>query len=104
MRIASDKFDVICKDGHGNEHDLLCYNYNESGNTISVETSVYNTELQRGWIGDLSYVMPENIDVETYDKNDLVIADTYKDVLLASVVPSANFESATVWKYTFLKK
>lgn len=104
MNIASDKFDVICKDGHGNEHNLLCHDYKESENTINVETCVYNTELQRGWIGDLSYVIPDNIDVETYDKNDLVIADTYKDVLLASIIPTANFENVTTWKYTFLKK
>lgn len=104
MRVVSDKFDVILKDSQGNEHELWCYSYDEFENIITVETSVYDTELSRGWIGDLSYVMPENIDVETYDKNDLVIADTYKDVLLASVVPSANFESTTVWKYTFLKK
>lgn len=104
MKIASDKFDVICKDSQGNEHNLFCFNYKESENTINVETQIYNTELQRGWIGDLSYVMPDNIDIETYDKSDLVIADTYKDVLLASIVPLANSESATVWKYTFLKK
>lgn len=104
MKVANKKFDVICKDSQGSEHNLYAYDYNEFENTINVETQIYNTELQRGWIGDLSYIMPENIDLETYDKNDLVIADTYKDVLLASVVPSANFESTTVWEYTFLKK
>ena len=104
MRVASDKFDVICRDNQGEEHNLLGYDYNESGNTINVETQVYNTALQRGWIGDLYYLIRDNIDIETYDENDLKIIDTYKDVLLASVVPSANFESVTVWEYTFLKK
>jgi hypothetical protein len=48
--------------------------------------------------------MPGAIDIETYDKSDLEITDTYKDVLLASVIPTANSESVTAWKYTFLKK
>ena len=104
MRVASDKFNVICKDNQGNEHDLLCCDYSEFENIINVETSVYDTELQRGWIGDLSYVIPNSIDIETYDEADLTISDTYRDVLLASIVPLANTESVTTWKYTFLKK
>ena len=104
MKIASDKFDVICKDGQGNKHELWCYSYDEFENTITIETSVYNTELYRGWIGDLSYSTRENIDVETLDEYDFEIINTYKDVLLANIIPSASRESATVWKYTFLKK
>ena len=104
MNIASDKFDVMCKDGQGNKHNLYAYDYKESGNAINVETCMYNTELYRGWIGDLCYVMPGAIDIETCDKSDLEITDTYKDVLLASIIPTANSESVTAWKYTFLKK
>ena len=104
MKVASDKFDVICRDNQGEEHNLLGYGYNESGNTINVETQVYNTALQRGWIGDLYYLIRDNIDIETYDENDLKIIDTYKDVLLTSVTPMATHGNATCWKYTFLKK
>lgn len=104
MKVASDKFDVICRDNQGEEHNLLGYDYNESGNTINVETQVYNTALQRGWIGDLYYLIRDNIDIETYDENDLKIIDTYKDVLLTSVTPMATHGNATCWKYTFLKK
>ena len=78
MRIVNDKFDVICKDSYGNEHELWCYSYDEFENTITIETSVYNTELQRGWIGDLSYSAKENVDIETLDEYDFKIIDTYK--------------------------
>ena len=104
MRVVSNKFDVICEDSRGNKHELWCYSYDEFDNTIIIETSAYDTELQRGWIGDLSYSTRENVDVETLDENDFKIIDTYKDVLLANVTPSASHGSATVWKYTFLKK
>jgi len=104
MKVASNKFDIICKDSQGNEHNLYGYDYNESENTINVETQVYNTELQRGWIGDLSYLIQDNINVETYEENDLKIIDIYKDVLLVNVTPTATHGNATVWKYTFLKK
>ena len=104
MKVASDKFDVICKDSQGNEHELWCYSYDEFENIITVEASVYDTELHRGWIGDLSYSTRESIDVETLDENDFKIIDTYKDVLLTSITPSASSGGATVWKYTFLKK
>ena len=104
MKVASDKFDVICKDGQGSEHNLSCFSYDEFGNEIYIETCVYNTELLRGWIGDLYYLVHKNIDVETCDVSDLEIKEMYKDVLLASVIPYANHGEATVWKYTFLKK
>lgn len=104
MRVVSDKFDVICKDNQGNEHNLLCYDYNESENAINIETQVYNTELQRGWIGDLCYVIRDNIDAVMLDECDLKITDTYKDVLLASVTLTATYGSANCWRYTFLKK
>ena len=104
MKVASNKFDVVFKDSQGNEHELWCYSYDEFENIITVETSVYDTELFRGWIGDLSYSIRESIDVETLDEYDFKIIDTYKDVLLTNITPSASSDGATVWKYTFLKK
>lgn len=104
MKVASNKFNVIFKDSQDNEHELWCYSYDEFENIITVETSVYDTELHRGWIGDLSYSIRESIDVETLDKYDFKIIDTYKDVLLTNITPSASSDGATVWKYTFLKK
>lgn len=104
MKIVSNNFDVVCKDKQGNEHKLWAFSYDEFENIISIETSAYETELQRGWIGDLSYSTRENIDVETLDENDFKIIDTYKDVLLTSIKPSASSDGATIWKYTFLKK
>lgn len=104
MKVVSNKFDVICKDSQGNKHNLLCFSYDEFGNEIYVETQVHNTDLQRGWIGDLCYSMRENIDVETLDEHNLEIKEMYKDVLLASVTPSASHGEAIIWKYTFLKK
>ena len=104
MRVVSNNFDVICKDSRGNEYELLCFSYDEFENTITIETSVYNTELQRGWIGDISYSAKEDVDIETLDEYDFKIIDTYKDVLLTSITPSARYKSSTVWKYTFLKK
>ena len=104
MKMANSKCDVICKDSQGSEHSLYAYDYNEFENTINVETQIYNTELQRGWMGDLSYSIRENVDIETLDENDFKIIDTYKDVLLTNIVPSASVDNTTVWKYTFLKK
>ena len=104
LRVVSNNFDVICKDSRGDEYELLCFSYDEFENTITIETSVYNVELQRGWIGDLSYSAKKNFDIETADEYNFEIIDTYKDVLLTNITPSASHESATVWKYTFLKK
>ena len=104
MRVASNKFDVVCKDSQDNEHNLLCFSYDELGNEIYIETQVHNTELRRGWTGDLYYLMRENMDVETLDEHNLEIKEMYKDVLLASVTPSASYGEAIIWKYTFLKK
>ena len=104
MRVVSNKFDVVCKDSQDNEHNLLCFSYDELGNEIYIETRVHNTELRRGWIGDLCYLMHENIDVEILDEHNLEIKEMYKDVLLVNVTPSANCGEAIIWKYTFLKK
>ena len=104
MKVVSNNFNVVFKDGQDNEHELWCCSYYELENIIAVETSVYDTELHRGWIGDLSYSIRESIDVETLDEYDFKIIDTYKDVLLTNVIPSASSDGTTVWKYTFLKK
>ena len=104
MKISNRKFDVIVKDNQGNKHELWCYSYDEFENTITIETSVYDTELYRGWIGDLSYLTRENIDIETLDENDFKVIETHKDVLLVRIVPSASYEKVTEWKYIFLKK
>ena len=104
MRVVSNKFDVVCKDSQDNEHNLLCFSYDELGNEIYIETQVHNTELRRGWTGDLYYLMRENMDIETLDEYNWEIIEVYNDVLLANVTPSANCGEAIIWKYTFLKK
>ena len=50
MKVANNKLDAICKDSQGSEHNLYAYDYNEFGNTIDVETQIYNTAKSKRFI------------------------------------------------------
>ena len=96
---------ITLTDAVGNWYELYISSYEEYGDEIIIRTSLKETDLKRGWIGNLTCHMLAGIDPESckhitdtgYDKK-------YCDVLLRRVeVDNAERDSAVVWKYTFLK-
>ena len=85
-------------------HELKVCDFIDTMDEIEITTPVYNDELKRGWIGNLSFQTCCTFDF--VDCNDAEpVRDGYNDVLLASVrIWGADPESGVTWKYRFLKK
>jgi hypothetical protein len=96
---------IILKDKNGGESELLINSYNTySDGSIEITTVVKNTELERGWVGDMVCCTPAGMDLNGDIVEGTEICEMYHDVLLRSVkIDSAEFREAVTWKYIFLK-
>jgi hypothetical protein len=95
---------IVVDDGKGNTYKLNATSYCEYGDEIIVETYLRDTDLERGWVGNLTYRYQHGINPDTakcmentdYEK-------TYYDVLLRRVeIESSGLSEVTSWKYIFL--
>lgn len=107
MEVVCDKIKKIkCIDDDCNVLELnRVISFDECIDTITVESGSYNTELKRGWVGDLVYEANPCRDLITGDQIDgLVASDCYRDVVLSHVRPMQGVAEPTTWEYCFLKK
>lgn len=102
MEAIYEYLEVTCKDKE-NSFRLLCYGYDESVDEIKIRTNIKETELKRGWIGDLHYSTGKSFNLKSEELG-LKVEDAYKDVLLTSVRIWMIDENVITWEYTFLKK
>ncbi len=96
---------VILKNDDGELYLNEAYAFEENIDEILVRTQVVNTDLKRGWIGDLTYETSPGRDIQD-DRIDYDGArDTFHDVLLASVrIWMCDTDGVITWEYRFLKK
>lgn len=81
------------------------FSFEENVDDIVIKTQVANTNLKRGWIGDLTYETRPGVDVEDGDINSFGVQDTFRDVLLANVrIWDSDVDHVITWEYRFLKK
>ena len=96
---------VTLRDKNGNEIQMIIHSYDVYGDEIVIKTQIRETELARGWVGDMICHVAAGRDYQNgnvIDGTDL--RDTYHDILLRSVnVDSAEMRAAVTWRYTFLK-
>lgn len=104
MNVVYRYLDVVCKSASGEEIKIYSEDYNESIDEIKIITSLRNEQLNRGWIGDLTYSTVKAYNVESGGEIENVAKSTYNDVLLASVTPYTVDEGHITWEYRFLKK
>ena len=74
-----------------------------SEDRIIVETEMRNTELKRGWVGDLCYETTVGVKV-TGEETASTYKDCFNDVILISVNATGDPSCAVNWEYCFLKK
>lgn len=104
MNVVYRYLDVVCKSVSGEEVKFYAEDYDESIDEIKIRTSIRNDQLDRGWIGDLTYSTVHSYDVESGTEIENVAQSTYNDVLLASIIPWTIDEGVITWEYRFLKK
>lgn len=105
--IYDDKVKVTLTDQMGNNIDFKTSNLYELDDEIRLQTSIINSDLQRGWIGDLAYQVADGI--ELFSGNRIVdiqpVEKIFQDVLLSRInLSEVRFGSPCIWEYVFLKK
>lgn len=103
MNIVTDYIKVQCVDC-ASAHELFVSYIDEYDDFIEVRTAVYNNELHRGWMGDLTYY---GVGVNIQNENEKADTNrhTFKDVLLQNItIWTCEPDSCIMWKYKFLKQ
>ena len=104
MNVVDKYLNVICKDAANEEMELRAGDYDETIDEIKIRTSLRNTLLNRGWMGDLTYKAIISHDVDSCENLQETAQSTYKDVLLVSIIPWKVEDDFITWEYRFLKK
>ena len=105
--VYDDKVKVALTDQMGNNIDFKTLNLYELDDEIRLQTSIINSDLQRGWIGDLTYQAVNG--TELFSGNRIVdiqpVENTFQDVLLSRInLLEVQFGRPCIWEYVFLKK
>ena len=104
MNVVYRYLDVICKNALGEEIKIYATDYDECVDEIKVRTDFRNDQLDRGWIGDLTYSTVRSYEAETGNESEVVAKSTYNDVLLVSITVYGIDDGVITWEYRFLKK
>lgn len=96
---------ITLRDKDGNEINMLIHSYDVYSDEIRISSQIRETDLQRGWVGDMICYLPAGKD---YQHGNVIegtdIREVYHDILLRSVkIDSAEMQAAVNWVYTFLK-
>ena len=92
---------VICIDKEGETASLRATSFYENIDEIIIGTQVINTDLERGWQGDIVYEAPA-YDIKTCNYS-YSIKGNYKDVMLIKIRPSWRQTECVEWEYVFSK-
>lgn len=95
---------VTLKDKDGKEFELPVESFCEYDDDIRITTPFRRSDVQRGWVGDLTYETTEGIELQNCEKVSS-IKETLNNVLLKNILLTvSNHESPCDWEYIFLKK
>lgn len=105
MKVIDIGTPLITLKNETGEINMLIHSYDVYGDEIIIKSQIRETNLKRGWTGDMVCYMADGRD---YQNGDVIegtdMRDVYKDVLLRSVkIDSAEMQEAVTWTYTFLK-
>jgi hypothetical protein len=85
------------------EFELPIESFTEYDDDIRITSSIRETFLQRGWVGDLTYETDDGIDIRE-DCDAHKTEETFHNVLLKNVLLTVDRHSACNWEYIILKK
>ena len=96
---------IICHDKDGNVLYLSFPNsFYEDEKEIIIKTNIFNTDLIRGWRGNLTYITTPGIDLCNENIKYDETKDTFYDVILIKVKTTYQFNDCMEWEYIFLKR
>lgn len=103
MNIVYRYLDIICKNADS-EVKIYSEDFDECMDEIKIRTTIRDDQLNRGWIGDLTYLTKKAYSCESCTDIEDVARSTYNDVLLASITVYSTDDGIITWEYRFLKK
>ena len=106
MKVADKGTPLITlRNEAGEEINLLIHSYDTYSDEIVLKSNIRETDLKRGWVGDMFCYVPAGMDLATgkvVDGTDR--RNVYHNVLLRSIESdSAELQEPVTWVYTFLK-
>lgn len=105
MKVVDIGTPLITLKNDDGEINMLIHSYDVYGDEIKLTTQIRETELKRGWVGDMICYLPAGKDFQNGNVIEGTdVQDIYHDVLLRSVkIDGAEMKEAVNWVYTFLK-
>jgi hypothetical protein len=105
MKVIDIGAPLITLKNETGEINMLIHSYDVYGDEIVIRSQIRETDLKRGWTGDMVCYVAAGRDYQNGDViEDTDMRDVYRDVLLRSVkIDSAEMQEAVTWAYTFLK-
>lgn len=103
MNIVYRYLDILCKNA-SSEVKIYSEDFDECMDEIKIRTTVRDDKLNRGWIGDLTYMTKKAYDFESGAEIENVAQSTYNEVLLVSITAYSTDSGVITWEYRFLKK
>lgn len=105
MKVVDIGTPLITLKNDAGEINMLIHSYDVYGDEIRITTQIRETDLKRGWVGDMICYIPAGKD---YQCGNIVegtdVQEVYHDILLRSVkIDSSEMGEAITWTYTFLK-
>lgn len=96
---------ITLKSEAGDEINLLIHSYDTYSDEIVFKSNIRETELKRGWVGDMVCYVPAGMDLVTGNVVEGTdTCDVYHNILLRNIkMDSAEFQEPVTWVYTFLK-
>lgn len=95
---------IILKNDDG-EIEMMYQDFDEDIDSITIRTEAINPDpnLKRGWVGDLTLISTNGINVSDGEEVDERFSQTYKDVLLRNIKVRSERECVMGLEYLFLK-
>ena len=106
MKVAEKGTPVITlRNEAGDEINLIIHSYDTYSDEIVLKSNIRETDLKRGWVGDMICYVPAGMDIQTgkaVEGTDM--REVYHNILLSSVkIDSAELQEPVTWVYTFIK-
>lgn len=94
---------VECVNENGT-YMIMPYSFDESIDEITIEADIVETELNRGWRGDLQIHTLMAYDYINGKETDYIVSDIIHDVTLTKIRMRHDMKNVVRWTYIFTKR
>ena len=104
MQAVFDRMQKIECVNENSTYVILPYKFDENIDEIIIEADIAETELTRGWRGDLYIHTSPAYDYINAQETDCVLFDVISDVVLSRIRMTHEMQNVVRWTYVFTKR